>query len=336
MRSFLALGPLVVVALTAACSNSAQQTSGVGGSSGTTGSSSSSGTFDAGGVVQTYMTGEGPIMLAPGQEVTNCIVIPLGNTDGGFVRRFRADLSEGSHHMIVYTVPAGTAVSSTPTPCQPFAGILSGAQPVFIAQQAHAELDFPTAADGTPVGFQIQPNQLVKVEFHTINTTQTPLSVTGTAYLDAIPLTSNVTASDIAFWGTEKIAIAGNSSFDTTPMGGPPLFQQALPGTKSFAVTTHQHHLGTEMKVWYSAAQGDTSDLVADGTDWSNPPLVMLDPPLDFPAGGTKGMSYECHWINPTGSLVLFGEGFNNEMCFLWHYYYPGQGFQFCTDGKCK
>jgi hypothetical protein len=237
--------------------------------------------------------------------------------------------------MIVYVVPAGTPVSSTPTPCQPFSGILGGQEPVFIAQQAHAELDFPTAADGTPVGFQIVPNQLVKIEFHTINTTQAPLAVTGTAYLDAIPLSSNVTTSDIAFWGTRKFTIPPNGSFDTTPDGGPPLFQEAIAPTKTFAVTTHQHHLGTEMKIWYSAAQGDTSDLIADSTDWSNPPLVTFNPPLDFPAGDTKGMSFECRWNNTTSSPVTFGESFNNEMCFLWHYYYPGQGFQFCLDGLC-
>ena len=28
---------------------------------------------------------------------------------------------------------------------------------------------------------------------------------------------------------------------------------------------------------------------------------------------------------------VSFGESFNDEMCFLWHYYYPSQGFQVCS-----
>jgi hypothetical protein len=33
---------------------------------------------------------------------------------------------------------------------------------------------------------------------------------------------------------------------------------------------------------------------------------------------------------------VKFGESFNDEMCFLWQYYYPSQGFQLCVDGFCK
>jgi hypothetical protein len=280
-------------------------------------------------MVESYKTGLGPIMLGPGVEQTNCIVVRLGNMNGGYVRRFRADLSAGSHHMIVYT-STDTTESPTPTPCAPLSGILMGQHPVFIALQPTATLVFPTDENDVPVGFQIAQNQMLKIEFHTINTTQAPLMVTGTAYIDTVPLSTKVTVSDLAFYGTKNIHIPANGSFDTGVN-----FQAALPGTKSFAVTTHQHHLGTEMQIWYSASPGDTSDRVADGTDWGNPPLVMLDPPLDFPAGGSKGLSYECHWVNPTAMQVNFGESFNDEMCFLWHYYYPSQGFKECLDGVC-
>jgi hypothetical protein len=280
--------------------------------------------------VTTYTTGIGPIQLAPGEEVTNCITIPLGNAEGGYVRRFRADLSQGSHHMIVYA-SSDPMPSPTPKPCGGLSGILMGEHPVFIAQQAHAELDFPSDGNGTPVGFEIAPNQLVRIEFHTINTTMAPLAVTGKAYLDAVPLSTKVTVSDLAFWGTEEIIIPPNGSFDTGVK-----YQAGLPGTTTFAVTTHQHHLGTEMKVWYSTGVTDTSHMVADGTNWSDPPLVLLNPQLQFPADGSKGFAYDCHWVNPTAADVFFGEGFNNEMCFLWHYYYPSQGFQTCIDGKCQ
>ena len=90
------------------------------------------------------------------------------------------------------------------------------------------------------------------------------------------------------------------------------------------------------MKVWYGAGATDpTNKVVADGTNWSNPPLVMLDPPLNYPTSGGKGFSYQCTWNNPGTTEVKFGESFNDEMCFLWHYYYPSKGFQVCLDGKC-
>jgi hypothetical protein len=326
---FLAVSSLIL-AVPACSSVSVDPTGGTGaGSSGTSGGTGGGAPFDAGAEVTTYPTSIGPITLQPGQEQTNCIVVRLGNTDGGFVRRFRADLTQASHHMIVYQSD-DTVESLTPTPCQALSGILEGEHPVFIAQQAHAELVFPTDEAGTPVGFQLAPNQMVKLELHAINTTGAALAITGTANLDTVPLTTQVTVSDLAFWGTTKFVIPPNGAGDTGVK-----FQKALPGTKSFAVTTHQHHLGTEMQVWYSTGPTDTADRVADGKDWSNPPLVMLSPVLDFPADGSKGLAFQCQWVNPTAKLVLFGEGFNNEMCFLWHYYYPSQGFQSCIDGKC-
>lgn len=317
----------VIVASSAAltlagCSGStAQSTGGAGGGTST---------FDAGATVTSYTTGQGPVLLMPGEEQTTCTIIKLGNTDGAFVRRFRANLTQGSHHMIVYTSTNPTE-STTPLPCQGLSGILAGEHPVFIAQQADADLVFPTADDGTPVAFQIDPDQMLKIELHAINTTASPLMVTGTAILDTVPLSTKVVVSDLAFWGTKKINIPANGSYDTGVK-----YQAAIPGTKSFAVTTHQHHLGTEMQVWYSTGPTDTTNLVADGKDWSNPPLVMLSPPVDFPADGSKGFAYDCRWVNTTSTPVKFGESFYDEMCFLWHYYYPSQGFQACLDGQCN
>ena len=93
-----------------------------------------------------------------------------------------------------------------------------------------AELDFPSDENGVPVGFEIGVNQMLTIEFHTINTTQAPLMVTGKAYLDTVPLSTTVTLSNIAFWGTQVIDILPQSTF-TTPVD----YEEAIPGTTSFA-----------------------------------------------------------------------------------------------------
>jgi hypothetical protein len=334
--------------LAVGCSSTVHDTpggAGAGAASGTSSSSTSSGStttagsgggdsgapFDAGAPVTTYETSIGPLPIMPGDEYVNCIVVPLDNDEGGFVRRFRADLSPGTHHMIVYKSNE-TTPQPTPTPCQSFAGLLEGETPLFIAQQPTAELVFPSDATGTPVGFQVDPHQMLRLELHYINTTSSPLEVTGKASMDTIPLTTSVVQSSIAFWGTDKILIPPDGSFDTGT-----LFQIGIPGTKTFALTTHQHHLGTQMRVWYATGPTDDQQApVADSMSWSNPPLVIFDPPLNFPSSGDMGFAYDCHWVNPTSSEVTFGEGFNNEMCFLWHYYFPSQGFQLCIDGQCN
>ncbi len=138
------------------------------------------------------------------------------------------------------------------------------------------------------------------------------------------------------FWGTKDINIPPQSTFDTGVK-----YQPALAGTKTFALTTHQHHLGTRMQVWYGAGEVGASEVVADAKSWSDPPLEIFDPPLDFPVGdggafSTKGLAYQCKYLNPTPIPVTFGEGFNDEMCFLWQYYFPSRGFQICADGACK
>ena len=58
-------------------------------------------------------------------------------------------------------------------------------------------------------------------------------------------------------------------------------------------------------------------------------------PPVAFEPGKHTGFAYQCQWQNPTNETVGYGESANAEMCFLWHYYYPSQGFQVCFEGAC-
>ena len=337
---------LPFILLAAACGSSATPgAGGAGTSSGAggeatggsgPGSSTSTGDFDAGAKTTTIARSMSPDTVQPGKENTQCVTVNLNNPEGAYVRRLRADFSTGSHHMVVYTSNK-TVEEPIPKDCQPFSGILNGEHPIFIAQQPHASLDFPSDENGTPVGFEIPPNQMVKIEMHYIDTGMFPLDVMGKVSLDTVPLSTKVIKSDLAFWGTTQINIPANSKGDTGV-----LYQHALAGTKTFALTTHQHQLGTEMLVWYGISANDPNKMqVADGKSWSDPPVELFTPPLDFPMNGgstvsTKGLAFQCKWNNTTPTDVKFGEGFNDEMCFVWQYYYPSQGFQVCVNGFCS
>ena len=315
--------------------------SGAGGAGGTSsssgggdGGSAGGGVFVPGGAVTTYEAAMGPFTVPSGVEKTQCITVRLDNDEGAFVRRFRAKLSTGSHHMIVYRSQAQNEMT-TPSNCVGFSGLLQGDHPIFIAQQPESELELPTD-NGQPVGIEIQPTQMLRIEIHYLNPTGSPIEVTGKVLLDTVPLKEDIVKSDFGFWGTTKIQIPANSSYST-----PIIYQPALAGTKSFALTTHQHHLGTRMRVWYASSADDTDqEPVADATTWADPPLHVYSPALEFPGGsGTEssmGLAFQCEWNNTTPYTVGFGEGFNDEMCFLWHYYYPSQGFQYCANGFCQ
>jgi hypothetical protein len=187
------------------------------------------------------------------------------------------------------------------------------------------------------VALEIEANQMVRLELHLINTGSAPIDVTGKLYVDTVPLATNVVKSDLAFWGTKQINIPANGAWDTGVK-----FQKALADTRTFALTTHQHQLGTRMRVWYAKDASDINGApVADGQNWSDPPLELFTPALKFPDSGdgkksSMGLAFKCEWKNPTATDVHFGEGFNDEMCFLWQYYYPSKGFQLCVDGFCK
>jgi hypothetical protein len=285
------------------------------------------GGFDPGGTVTTIATTMMLLAVPSGTEDTKCIVRRLGNAEAVYVRRFYTTLEQGSHHMILYT-SSETTEQLTPKSCAGFSGLFQGDHAVFIAQQKESELLFPSDDQGTPVALRIEANQMMRIELHHFNTTDGPLDISGEINLDTIPTTTKVTESDLAFWGTTNIKIPAHGTFSTGVK-----FQAALPGTKTFALTTHQHHYGTRMQVWHGTGPNDLSSQVADETNWADPKLDLFSPPLEHASG--TGFAYQCDWKNTSDSTVTFGESINDEMCFLWHYYYPSKGFQLCVDGAC-
>jgi hypothetical protein len=212
--------------------------------------------------------------------------------------------------MIVY--PTDETETSTPFDCQSFS--VGGA--IFIAQQAQAELVFPKDENGVQVALPLEAKQKVRLEMHYINPSSQPIQVLGQAEMEVLPSSATVTKSAFSFEGQLGVpTIPAHGEADTGV-----IFQPVSAGQHVFSLTTHQHHLGTEMRIWYASGPNDMTHLVADSMSWSNPPLVALDPPLVF--SGSEGFAYDCHWKNPGSIDVHGGFSANDEMCFFWHYYY--------------
>jgi hypothetical protein len=268
--------------------------------------------------VQTVTAGIGPIAVDAGQETVVCVTMRLPNAESAYVPRITVQLGHGSHHLVVYR-SAATTESLTPTPCTTFQGILTGTGvPLMISEKSSDDLTFPQG-----VALKIASQQMIELEAHYINAGATPLQGMGTVHFETIPVTTpNIVESDFAFWGTTNIVLPSG----TQTIG--PLFAAGLTGTHAFALTTHQHRLGTDFKIWAANSATDTNHPpIADTTDWANPPLYRLKPEIDF--SGQNGLAYQCTWNNTTGQVVTFGESALNEMCVLWIYYYPSRGFDF-------
>lgn len=269
----------------------------------------------------------GPLDVAAGEEKTVCVIKRLDNAGDIMATRIVADLAPGSHHLIVYRSTA-TAEQLAPFACSPFNTLLQkNAAPLVMVNKSHLEYAFPNG-----VGVPIAAHQMLRIEAHYVNAGSAPLQGSAKVEIEGLPLAaaSSFQKADFAFWGTTQINVPPQGTYAT-----PVTFQPGAPGMKIFAVTSHQHQLGTGVKVWASAGAGDTSKPpILDEKAWGNPQLITIDPPLTF--DGASGLSYQCNWSNTTSSAVSFGESATQEMCFVGSYYYPSHGFDACLDGKCQ
>src|SRR5262249_23084200 len=108
--------------------------------------------------------------------------------------------------------------------------------------------------------------------------------------------------------------------------------------TKFFAITGHEHKLGTNVQVSLAASATDPGTPVYDVPNWvwSEPATVVHNPPFSVPAG--SGFRFTCTWHNPntdpSAPPVKFGESANDEMCFFWAYYYPSHGTHVCMHSE--
>jgi hypothetical protein len=270
--------------------------------------------------------------LDAGAEKTMCVTVRLTNAAPIMATKLTTTLGAGSHHFIAYRMTTGTE-DSTPTPCGPLSGITQGSVPMIISQSSGEALTFPSNT-----ALRLEAQQLVRLEAHFVNTTSAPITANGSIRIDGVDAATappSLQEANLAFWGTTRINIPARSTFST-----PVLFQTALPGTHGFALTTHQHRLGTRFRIWSAANAGDAQTIassnrtpLAETGNWDAPPLYMLSPQLDF--DGTNGLAFQCEWDNPGATSVRFGESAFSEMCFMWMYYWPSRGFDTCLNVPC-
>lgn len=274
--------------------------------------------------IQSFTVSFPTLTIPAGVEKTQCVVVKLGNTSTVHIGQIHNTLGSSSHHMIVYRV-ADTVEQKTPFDCIPFVDTLDPTKgaPLMITQKKDDMLDLPAG-----VAYTLQPNQLVRIELHYINATQSAQTLSATSTM----ITSHTfhDEADFIFIGNPDIQIAPNSTFTLGPTFYK-LDQDIFGGAKFFAVTGHEHRFGTNVTVNTATSASDPGTSVYDVPNWtwSEPATVFHNPPFTIPSGG--GFNFTCDWNNTSGQTVKFGESANNEMCFFWAYYYPSKGAYVCV-----
>ncbi|MEO5725713.1 MAG: hypothetical protein ABI134_19575, partial [Byssovorax sp.] len=159
---------LVVLLFTsAACGGEGARTTGAGGGDGGTGAGGGGGQSAGNRFSVTFDS----VTVNPGEEDTRCVVKRIGNTGAIHVDQIENALGPGSHHLIVYKT-SDTVEQLTPFECKPFADLLKPEKgvPLMISQKTDDTLALPPG-----VGFEIEAEQMVRLEMHYINATSSPL-----------------------------------------------------------------------------------------------------------------------------------------------------------------
>jgi len=254
------------------------------------------------------------VVLAPGEERVVCVDRKIPANRPVDLVQIASELTKGGHHLVFYK-SAATVESTEPFTCQSFRDILVGTVPLFIAQKASTELNFPTG-----VAYTMPANQMVRVELHFLNSTSASLPITGKVRLTEAKEGTITEHANLMFYGNVGIVLAPKAMGTVGPT-----FHAVPAGRKIFGLTGHQHHLGTGVTIELSPDAFTVGKEIYKSLDWADPPLTIFTPPI-APAAG-QGLRYTCTYNNTTPDIITFGEGVNQKMCFLWAYYYPDQGF---------
>jgi hypothetical protein len=264
----------------------------------------------------------GPIPLMPGEEKTVCSVFRLKTTTAIDVTRIDAELAPGSHHLIFYKSTA-TVEAPDPTPCGPLE--VQNGQPVFIAEtQMNNSMQVPTGA-----AFHFEAGQMIKLEAHYLNASQSAINGMGSVHLTAaLPGAGPFQAADILFCGSVSplTNFLGGTGVPPGAVDLPAGFWKPPAGIKVFGLTTHEHKRGSLMTVDKSTSAMPGTNLT-QGMPYDNPPFKVWDDSSLVTFAANEGFQWQCHYNNTGSMTYYFGQSAeDNEMCFFWAYYYPSVG----------
>jgi hypothetical protein len=109
---------------------------------------------------------------------------------------------------------------------------------------------------------------------------------------------------------------------------------------KVFALTSHEHHLGTSVVITKSSSATDPGQTLFTSQDWSNTPLTVRDASSTVTFAAGEGLRWQCSYDSldaqpsPSTSTFFGPSALKNEMCFIAAYYYPSVG-RFIGPNDC-
>jgi hypothetical protein len=248
--------------------------------------------------------------IPSGAEAHRCVLVELPNTEPVWVSALHASLGNGSHHMIIDRRSAQDELLLDAEECSPTMG--GDASRLMIAQQPETELELPQG-----VGFLLEPKQRMFLQLHYINTTDKAFAIKGTIALTLFAKDVRPIEAKSVFTGSTSITLAPHQPGESKHFQALP----ADPAWNVFAMTSHTHQLGVHATIErVASATAPTITPLHESRDWAEPPLTVFAQPLVF--DGSDGLRLICRYMNTTDRNVHFGTAVDDEMCFMWVYYF--------------
>jgi hypothetical protein len=267
----------------------------------------------------TQLTAAILIHQAPaGDEQHTCVIVELPNAQPVWVNEIHATLSVGSHHLIVDRRGATTPVQTKAESCAP---TMAGDDTrLLIAQQRDTRVTLPSG-----VAYRLEAHQRIFLQLHYINQSAAAEDIQGAVELKlASSSAGKPIEAQSLFTGAFSINLPPHAAGTASSFEVPG--RSAATGTTTrhvFALTSHTHRLGVRATIErVPSADAPASTPIHESLNWSEPPLTLFDPPLDFSSSGSEGLRLICTYMNDTDHAVMFGTAFDDEMCFMWMYFY--------------
>jgi hypothetical protein len=252
--------------------------------------------------------------LEPGQEIFNCFHAETPNDAEYAVGEWEAQMSEGSHHFILYRDDADPTPAGTLTDGGCTLGF-GGDAWLYTQGSPRNHLAFPEA-----VAMVIPPHERIVFDMHYINTTDQPIHAQIALNMYKVRAeTYQKAGSQVSF--NVGIAIPPNGM---QTVGGN---CQPVPGANYFIMQTHTHKRGILATITRQLANGQPGEELVHTTDWEHPDAHewTMAPFLTFAVG--ESFDYSCTYMNDRDSLVTVGTSAElNEMCMAEAYYFPADG----------
>jgi hypothetical protein len=286
-------------------------------------------------VEQTVTLTAQPFTVAAGAEVFKCQLFanPFGaNAD---LIWMQGDMSPGSHHFFLFNIDPTSAVvySKTLSDC-PGAGLEFHPFP-FLSQQPHWTVQFPTASDGSPMGYPLAAANYLMINVHYLNTTSAPIQATVSIQIKAAKPGVVKTHVGSVFLNQTTMSVPTTATManptDTTGIwGGNPLAASSDGSYTIFSSWSHMHQWGLEFlastnnQTFYTESNWDSPGLFWHMPGLGQNPTTATGSTTPIHMTASQGITWTCKYYNDTGSPLGFGDSARSSvMCIYIGQYYP-------------